>query len=146
MVKHTPEALLKRFLWRSESYIRLSCEDLNADEVRYYKGQRDMVLEIAEETMEPEEFQRFSSKEESEGMTPEKWRQHINDIKGYSILNEMDYASAWGDGHTVFAIKGSLHLKPKGHRSILEKEMTESELEMLSELPGTPFMAVRPVQ
>lgn len=143
MARFTTDQLFKRMLWLSTSCLEDATERQCADEINYYEGQRDMVLDMAKELMETEEFNRFSGQSMPDEMTLVQWRQHIKAIKHYSVENKLDYASAWGEGHTVFACKGKLFLRPSGSRTINPEEMSEKEVEVLLETPGTPFMVVQ---
>lgn len=82
---------------------------------------------------------------EPEQMTIAQWREHLDSIKKYSVENEMDYASAWTKGRTVFAIQGEFYVRPLQFRLIPHIKMNERELLELHENPGTSFIVVHQV-
>lgn len=84
-------------------------------------------------------------KEELNEMTVAQWSEHLNTIKRHSIENEAEYASAWTQGRTVFAIQGEWYVRPLRYRSIPLTKMSEGELTELYETPGTPFLFVHAV-
>lgn len=78
-------------------------------------------------------------------MTIAQWGEHLDTIKQYSIENEVDYASAWTYGRTVFTIQGEFYVRPLRFRSIPLAKMSQRELLELYETPGTPFLCVHAV-
>ena len=82
---------------------------------------------------------------ETKEMTGSQWSEHLNLIKKYSIENEVEYASAWTYGRTVFAVQGEFFVRPLRFRSIPLAKMGERELLELYESPGTPFLVVHQV-
>lgn len=80
-----------------------------------------------------------------EQMTIVQWGEHLDSIKKYSVDNEMDYASAWTYGRTVFAIRGEFYVRPLRFRSMPLVQIGQRELKELYETPGTRFLVVHQV-
>lgn len=79
-------------------------------------------------------------------MTVAQWGEHLDIIKKHSIVNEVDYASAWTAGRTVFAIQGEFFVRPLRFRSIPLVKMSLSQEKEFYQNPGTPFLVVHQVK